>query len=219
MSTSHAALNWWDQPTVCRANPSKCYNTMGAGYNADEWDSDADCRGKKIICGTALKPASNDNWAFSKKDIRDMNGINSDFNINILNGDCFGSRKTISNGLQAIYNNEPIDVYCAGVLENIYDYDYIERVETGSILARTNQPKCSELAEYGYARAKNGNCYGKKYPTTKYYIDCASANDTRLIVLNGANYTEPMGNNPRTLDAAEELFKQMIATAKELREK
>ena len=218
MTASHAALNWWDQPTVCRANPAKCYTTMGAGYDVEEWDTESDCRGKKIICGTALKPTSDNDWALSKIDIRNMNGINPDFNIDVLNGGCFGARKTISNGLQAMYNNKAIDVYCPGILENVYDYDLVENVETGSILKRTTQPKCSELAEYGYARVKNGKCYGKRYDESEYYIDCSNGDNARLIILNGADYTEPMGNNPRTLDAAEELFKQMVAAAKELRE-
>ena len=216
---SNAAIDWWERETVCRINPSKCYNTMGAGFDIEAWDSDSECRGKKIICGTALKPTSDENWALSKLDVRNMNGINPDFNIDILNGDCFGVRQTISNGLQAIYNDKPVDVYCPGILENIYDYDYIENVETGSILARATQPKCDDLAEYGYARVKNGRCYGKRYSESEYYIDCSRGddNDARLIILNGADYREPMGNNPHTPDAAEEKFQEMIELAKKLR--
>ena len=220
MGSSQAALNWWEQPTVCRANPSKCYATMGAGYDTEEWDKDADCRGKKIICGAALKPTSDDNWALSKTDIRKMNGINPDFNIDILNGDCFGARRTISNGLQAIYNDEAIDVYCPDILETIYDYKYIENVETGSILTRATQPTCKDLAEYGYARVKNSRCYGKRYSESEYYIDCSRGtnSDARLIILNGADYSAPMGNNPRTMTEASETFDEMIELAQKLRQ-
>lgn len=218
IGTSHAALNWWDQPTVCRANPARCYSQMGIGYDTEEWDTESDCRGKKIICGAALKPVSDNDWAMSKQDVRNMKGINPDFNIDILNGGCFGARKTISNGLQAMYNNKPIDVYCPGILENVYDYDFIENVENGSILTRAAQPKCSELSKYGYVRVKNGNCYGKHYGESEYYIDCSRGDsDIRLIILNGADYTEPMGTNPRTLDAANELFEQMVTAAQKLR--
>lgn len=217
-TVSHAAtLDWWEQPTVCRVNPAKCYSAMGTGYDIEQWDRDSDCRGKKIICGTALKPTSDDNWAMSKTDIKSMNGINPDFNVDVLNGDCFGARKTLSNGLQAILNNKPVDVYCPGILENIYNYDYIENVETGAILTRTIQPKCSELAEYGYARVKNGRCYGKQYSESEYYIDCAHGDNGRLIILNGADYTEPMGRNPHTLAEANDIFETMLETAKNLR--
>ncbi|MBQ3039184.1 MAG: hypothetical protein IJD41_01340, partial [Alphaproteobacteria bacterium] len=63
MTDSNAAIDWWERETVCRINPSKCYNTMGAGFDIEAWDSDSECRGKKIICGTALKPTSDENWA------------------------------------------------------------------------------------------------------------------------------------------------------------
>ncbi len=219
MGNSHAALNWWEQPTVCRVNPSKCYSSMGAGYDIEEWDKESDCRGKKIICGAALEPASDDNWPLSKTDIRNMNGINPDFNIDVLNGDCFGARRTISNGLQAIYKDNTIDVYCPDILEAIYDYKHIENVETGSILVRDAQPKCSELAESGYARVKNGRCYGKRYSESEYYIDCSRGNDSdaRLIILNGADYTEPMGKNPLTFEDANALFDEMASIASQLR--
>ena len=216
IGASQAALNWWDQPTVCRANPSTCYNSMGVGYDSEQWDSESDCRGKKIICGAALKPASDEDWALSKKDIRNMTGINTDFNIDVLNGDCFGARKTISNGLQAVYNGKPVDVYCSGILENIYDYDEIEATETGSILTRADQPKCSELAEYGYAHVKNGRCYGKRYSESEYYIDCSTGNAARLIILNGADYTAPMDDAPRTPDEAEQIFAEMFEIAQGL---
>lgn len=219
VTASHAALNWWEQPTICRINPSKCYSNMGAGYNTEEWDQDSDCRGKKIICGTALSPQSDDNWALSKRDIRNMSGISSDFNIDILNGDCFGVRRTISNGLQAMYNNNPVDVYCPGILEQIYNDDDIEAVETGLILTRSAQPTCKTLADIEYVRVKNGRCYGKRYSESDYYIDCSRGdNDVRLIILNGANYTEPMGGNPINQAEADDIFQEMVSMARELRE-
>lgn len=217
-TASHAALNWWEQETVCRVNPAKCYSSMGIGYEDSEWDTDANCRGKKIICGAALSTPSDENWALSKRDINNRNGISPDFNIDVLNGDCFGARKTISNGAQASYNDGYVNVFCPGILETIYDYDLIENVESGSILTRNTQPTCKELAEYEYVNVKNGRCYGKRYAESEYYIDCSRGdNDVRLIILNGADYTEPMGNNPHTMAQANDIFEDMISTAAALR--
>lgn len=218
VATSHAAVNWWEQETVCRVNPTKCYSSMGPGFVADEWDKDSECRGKKIVCGMALTPASDSDWPLSKKVITARTGINPDFDINILNGGCFGARKTISNGSQASYDDKYVSVFCPGILEQIYDYDIIEHVATGAILKRATQPTCRELAEYGYAHVKNDRCYGKRYAEREYYIDCSRGDDNvRLIVLNGANYEEPMGNNPHTLAQANEIFEEMIEIAKKLR--
>ena len=32
---SNAATPWWQQPTVCRLDPTNCYSTMGAGFDAN----------------------------------------------------------------------------------------------------------------------------------------------------------------------------------------
>ncbi|MBQ8474028.1 MAG: hypothetical protein IJ500_04185 [Alphaproteobacteria bacterium] len=217
-TASHAAINWWEQATVCRLDPSKCYSNMGIGYAIDEWDSDADCRGKKIICGAALKPQSDNDWSMSKYDIKSRNGINPDFDIDVLNGTCFGARKTVSNGSQAYYNNVLVNVFCPGVLENFYDYDEIENVETGSILTKSEQPRCDKLATYGYVNVKNGRCYGKQYSESEYYIDCSRGdNDVRLVILNGAEYTDHNDNSPRTPNDADAIFDEMLKIAADLR--
>lgn len=215
---ANAATNWWEQQPVCRVNPAKCYNSMGIGYDTSEWDRDAKCRGKKIICGNALTPQSPENWPMSKKDISNRIGINSDFDLTLLNGDCFGMRKTISGGFQAVYKNNNIDVYCPGVLEHVYGED-IENVETGSILTRAKQPTCQELAEYGYAHVKGKNCYGKKYDTREYYIDCSSGDiNARIIILNGApDYGTYDPYTPDTMDQANDIFAEMFESAEQLR--
>ena len=74
------------------------------------------------------------------------------------------------------------------------------------------QPTCKSLAEYGYVGIENGRCYGKYFDNAKYFIECGTAlMPTRLIVLNGANYTAPMNGAPIDMDAAERLFDKMYS--------
>ncbi|MBQ8255665.1 MAG: hypothetical protein IJY99_01730 [Alphaproteobacteria bacterium] len=35
------ATPWWEQPTVCKLNPSDCYSGMGAGFDSEMWDATA----------------------------------------------------------------------------------------------------------------------------------------------------------------------------------
>ena len=54
-TTAFAAnIPWWERPTVCKLDPTKCYNVMGTGYDSGLWDSDFGCWGMKIICPEAL---------------------------------------------------------------------------------------------------------------------------------------------------------------------
>ena len=217
---SNASANWWELQTVCRRNPSNCYTSMGIGYEREWWDSTSDCWGQKMICGTALKPTANDAKPMTKKQISAKNGINPDFDTDILNGDCFGVRKTISNGSQSYIDGKTVNVYCRGVLDNIFDSDLIEDVATGSILKRSTQPTCSELAGYEYVNTRNGNCNGQRYAQSEYYIDCSRGdNNVRLIILNGADYSEPMGSNPHTMDEAEDIFDHMFNVSEKHRNK
>lgn len=213
-------LKWWEQDTICRINPSQCYTSMGIGFNTEYWDADSNCWGGKVICGTALLDAENGaNKTMSRNAITKYTGINKDFDTNVLNGDCYGARKTTSNGSLASYKENMVNVYCSGVLENIYDYNDIETVPSGSILTRTRQPQCAELAEYGYVNVLNGNCYGKQYNDSEYYIGCDN-NEPYLIVLNGADGGDfASAGAPTTRAQADEIFKRMIENAETNRNK
>ena len=53
--SAHAATTtpWWQQPTICRMNPTDCYVGMGAGYDNGMWDAGGNCWGMKLICPEA----------------------------------------------------------------------------------------------------------------------------------------------------------------------
>lgn len=209
ISVARADLPWWHQPTVCRLDTTKCYTAMGTGFDMELWDSDAKCRGMKIICGNALTTPSDENVTLSKSEVASAKKINSDFDINTLgiNGDCFGRRKTSKNGTMAIVNGKPVKVYCNGILdsENVSD-----EIEFGEIATTT--PTCQSMAENGYIAVLADDCYGKYYDMGKYKIDCGDAGEmpNRIIVLNDADYTDRIDNRiPQTKDAADALFDTM----------
>ena len=68
MNFTHAATPWWEQTTVCRLNPSKCYASMGAGFESEMWDHTSQCWGQKIICAEALI-SGNENIPMERKTI------------------------------------------------------------------------------------------------------------------------------------------------------
>ncbi len=210
---------WWQQNTVCRLDPTTCYTGMGTGYDKGLWDADSKCRGMKIICGDALEPASDTNTTVSRNDIRAGDGINSDFDITLLNGDCFGRRKTQSGGTQASVDGKYVNVWCSGVLNNINTREEITSVTNGEIIAGT-QPKCSDLAESGYIGVLNNNCYGKQYDLDDYYIDCSgnSLLPKQIIVLNGANYDENATVAPMDMNTAKAKFETMYSVSQAQRE-
>ncbi len=212
----HGALKWWEQDTICRLDPSNCYPSMGIGYEPEFWDKTSECWGQKIICANAMPQGSKQNTAMTKKDIAARNNISSDYDINTLNGDCFGVRKTSSNGAFATYNGKSVKVFCPGILENIYDTDKTETLTTGSILLRDTEPTCQELKKYEYINVKNDRCHGKKYAESKYYIDC-NGDTPRLIIHNGADYDAPQGTAPKTMNDAEKIFDLMRSRAQQLR--
>ena len=179
-----SATNWWDQPTICRLNPAQCYPSMGAGYAADKWDDTANCWGVKWICGEAFNNPSNVPLMLTRRAIQNGGEINSDYDVNILNGDCFGVRKTSTDGSMALVNGQMTKVWCPGILE---ERDIEETIEHGDVAKLSHEPSCQELATLGYVDVLNGKCYGKLYSEPTYYIQCNQGVPT-LIVLNGANY-------------------------------
>ena len=206
--TYAATTPWWMQPTVCRLDPTDCYTTMGMGFDSEMWDATSNCWGLKLICPDALVAYSRDPVPMGRAEIARDGGkkIKVDFDTNLLgtNGDCFGRRKTSENGTVASVNGTNVYVWCPGILDKPD-----ETLPNGEITYGT-QPTCKSLAEYGYVGIENGRCYGKYFDNAKYFIECGTAlMPTRLIVLNGANYTAPMNGAPIDMDAAERLFDKM----------
>lgn len=209
-----AVTNWWEQPTVCKLDPTDCYTSMGIGYEPEEWDSDAECWGMKLICPEALKSGGTYPVAMGRDDIKNGTGINADFDTNILDGDCFGVRKTTENGAMAMINGEYTRVWCNGILDNPDEYMQNGEITYGA------QPTCAQLAEYGYVAAINNNCYGKYYDAAQYYIECNGDDvmPSRLILLNGADYTMASGNAPVDERAADKLFDEMESKSESQRD-
>ena len=171
VAAATAATPWWEQPTVCKLDPTDCYATE-SGTN-----------------------------------------INKDFDTNILNGDCFGVRKTIDNGAMASVNGEYVRVWCNGILDNPDEYLPNGEITYGA------QPTCNELAEYGYVATIDNKCYGKYYDMSKYYIEC-NGNDilpSRIIITNNADYTMA-SNAPDDESAADKLFDKMQSVSESQRE-
>ncbi len=203
------ASQWWQHDTVCRLDPTTCYVGMGTGYDAGLWDNRAGCRGMKIICGAAMDPASDEDQPLSRDAIRWGDGINYDFDVTLLNGNCFGRRKTTANGSQASINGDFVNVWCSGILD-----DAEETVPNGEITSG-QQPTCRELADKGYIGVLNSKCYGKALDTTEYYIDCRgnSLLPQQIIVLNGADYTLD-DRLPMDAQRATAQFNQMYSVSK-----
>lgn len=196
-----AATPWWEQPTICRLNPASCYTAMGTGYDSHMWDANANCWGMKLICADALTNSDEPTFV-GRTEISRGTYIDSDYDLNVLNGDCFGVRKTSTDGTMASVDGRMVRVWCTGILNNVD-----ETIETGEITYGT-QPNCATLAADGYVAVSNGKCYGKYYDPARYYIQCDGENPT-LIVLNGANYETGNTSYPRTQADADDIFNQM----------
>ncbi|MBN1324629.1 MAG: hypothetical protein JW974_00170 [Alphaproteobacteria bacterium] len=213
-----SSVPWWLQPTVCRPSPTNCYSKMGAGFDTNVWDTTSNCWGMKIICPEAtVVEDDTDTVTMSKTELASGNGIDSNFDINVLNGDCFGTRKTTSNGSLTSVDGNFVQVWCNGVLDNP-----TETLPTGEVKTGT-QPTCKELAQNGWVGVLNQRCYGKYFDLSKYYIECEGDNllPTRIIVLNGSDKktstgTAPVVDYPTDTSSATTLFDKMqsVSTAK-----
>ena len=209
--TADAATPWWEQATICRLNPSKCYASMGAGFESEMWDVDAKCRGMKYICPEALVDEESIPVLISKKDIDNKSIIKTDYDANLLSesGDCFGRRKTNKNGNEVMIKGEFVKVWCDGVL-NKSD----ETLSNGEVVYGT-QPTCNSLKENGYIAAENGKCFGKYYDASNYHIECGdNVQPERIVVLNGAEYKKHNFSGPVTNAEAEKLFDKMYDISK-----
>lgn len=203
------AVDWWNQPTVCKYNPTKCYTTMGAGFDSEMWDASASCWGVKYICPNALKTPSQKPELVGIKNIENM--INSDFAPDLLgeSGDCFGKRKTNKTGTQIMVYGDYVNLYCHGILDNAD-----EELANGEIVYK-NQPTCETLREKGYIAVENGKCVGKSIDDSKYYIDCGkNLLPKRLVLLNGAEITTKNTGNITTQKDADKVFNTMYSASK-----
>jgi len=210
------SLPWWLQPTVCQLDTTKCYATMGSGFDSELWDTNSKCWGLKLICPDALKESENAPVAMERNQIKKGTGIKPDYDTDLLSadGECFGRRKTDDNGATAMVNGKYVNVYCSGILNN-----YDEELPNGEIVYDA-QPTCSDLASNGYIAALNGNCYGKYYDSAKYHIECGSKLlPERLIVLNGADFTTHGGDIPVTQDQADKKFDLMYSNSQTQKKK
>ena len=209
-----ASLPWWEQPTVCKLDPTDCYATMGVGYDSELWDNETGCWGMKMICPEALVSGGDyQPVPMGRRDIERGTNINKDFDTDLLNGDCFGMRKTMENGAMASVNGKYVRVWCNGILDNADEY-----LENGEITYGA-QPTCQELADYGYVATVNNNCYGKYYDMAKYYIECNGSDITpsRIIVLNGADFSNSSTNAPADESAAKSIFDKMESVSESQR--
>lgn len=208
---ANAATPWWQQPTVCRLDPTRCYPTMGTGFDSGMWDATANCWGLKLICPQALTGKHVAPEPVGRGDITAGKGINSDFDVSVLDGDCFGARKTRANGTEVLVNGTYVNVWCNGIL-NRPD----EQVGAGEITYGT-QPTCASLAADGYVAVLNNRCYGKRFDTAEYFIECTGSSITpsRLIILNGADYNTGGANVPTSIQDANKIFDQMYKTSQE----
>ena len=203
-----AAIDWWNHLTICQVNNTNCYGNITAGIDSSPetgWDISGNCRGRKIICPTALTDGGTEPVPMDRADIIRYTGISSDFDTDIYvsNEQCYGARKTSQNGTMVLINGEYERVWCNGVLIN--PTDTVANGEIGPA------PSCFELATDNYVATLNGNCYGKRYDPRQYSIDCE--NDTPvIIVLNGAEY-DINGRESMTTETANEMFRSLQESA------
>ncbi len=216
-----SAIDWWMRPTICQVNKTNCYKTMGTGYNADAWDYSASCRGQKIICADALLDDSNGDTPMERADIARGDKIRSEFDINKLNGKCFGARKLTADGtMAAITGGKYTFMWCPGAVENIATTQIIDGKHI--IVDERDQPTCSDLAYNGWVAQlnKKGKCYGVQYNPDDYHIDCGKTGllPRRIVKLNGAYFMDKIdGGNFADKDKSdiEKTFDKMQAAAQE----
>ncbi|MBQ2845137.1 MAG: hypothetical protein IJE79_03925 [Alphaproteobacteria bacterium] len=221
MPATAASIPWWQQSTVCKINPTNCYSNMTNGYlnimgDPESWDDISNCWGLKIICPDALTSGENAPQAMKRKEIENSNKIKPDYDINSLSDtrDCFGVRKATTDGTKVYVDGKLVNVWCNGILDNPN-----EILENGEITYGP-QPTCRTLAQNNFATVLNGNCYGKYYDPSQYFIECGSGETpTRFIVLNGADYNTPLNGAPTTKSAAEKIFNNMFQNSKEQKSK
>ena len=202
---------WWERErnggTICQIDETLCYRTLTAGID-EEWDSNGACRGRKYICANALTSGGNEPVAMERATISAGTDILSDFdtNVYVANENCYGARKIKNDGSMVSVDGNYVRVWCNGILENPAD----ETLPNGGQFTTGPQPTCTELAEQNIAAILNGKCYGKRYNSANYAINC-NGDAPQLILLNGANYN-PTGRGLTSSDASS-AFNSMVSTS------
>ena len=79
-SMAGAATPWWEQPTICKINPTQCYSNMTTGYfietgNTETWDATGNCWGLKVICPNALTNGATEPTPMTRADIAQRKNI------------------------------------------------------------------------------------------------------------------------------------------------
>ena len=202
---------WWERElqggTICQIDETRCYTTSN-GIDMEQWDALAGCRGMKYICPNALTADADEPVAMERAIIAARTGILSDFdtNIYVANDNCYGARRTKNDGSMVSVNGNYVRVWCNGILENPAE----ETLPNGGQFTTGTQPTCAELAEQNIAAILNGKCYGKRYNSASYAINC-NENAPQLVLLNGANYN-PTGRGLTSSDASS-AFNSMVSTS------
>ncbi len=217
MANGAGLMQWWTQADICRPNPTKCYIGMGMGFEPEMWDNMGNCWGMKLICPDALTTPASAPTPMTRSDIEQRRGIKADFDTTILNGDCYGMRRSSADGAQVMVDGKLVNVWCNGIL------DRVDEVVPSGEITLGEQPKCRDLAPNGWVAIANQRCYGKYYDPSQYYIECNddSPLPSRIIVLNGANYSTGTDGSTSGADAAatNKLFDKMITVSSEQRDK
>lgn len=226
-SMAGAATPWWEQPTICKINPTQCYSNMTMGYfietgNTETWDATGNCWGLKVICPNALTNGATEATPMTRAEIAQRKNISSDFDIDTLSkfDACFGVRKSNSDGSRVSVNGEYVNVWCNNVLSG--SGQNIEDTENGQVIISGTQPTCKSLANDGYIAVVDdrNSCYGKYYDTSEYFMNCTTnLLPDRLIVLNGADYTESANAVTMTPELADQTFEEMYAVSQSQRKK
>jgi hypothetical protein len=217
--TAQAATPWWLQPTICQLSPTKCYPSMGAGFDAGMWDATSNCWGLKLICPDAFVSGGGyDPVPVSKTTLMAGTGIKADFDTDLFFAadGCYGARRTAGGGAYAVVGGQQVKIYCTGVLRNPTETLANGEITTGP------QPTCAELAADGWVAVQNGNCFGKQYSVLDYFIECDGGTydlPTRIVAIRGASSFVTGGSGasgggiPATQSAANSLFDLMMQTS------
>ncbi|MBO7508799.1 MAG: hypothetical protein J6T57_00795 [Alphaproteobacteria bacterium] len=208
-TAAFASVDWWEHVmnggTVCQVDNTPCWSGVTVGVDMEEWDVSGKCRGKKYICGDALDPVGDAPVLMERADVLGSVGISTDYDTFVLNGDCYGVRKTMNNNTMVSVDGRYVRVWCS----NIDLAPEVTELSNGHF-TNGNQPKCQDLADQGCVATLNGQCYGQCYSPTEYVVQCDGELAT-LIRLNGANYTP--GGDGMTAAMASNRFNAMVSSA------
>ena len=203
-SPALGAFDWWnlDDEFVCQIDNTPCYFGVTQGVD-DEWDVTGSCRGRKYVCGDALKEnTSSSAIAVNKTEIN--NSVSSDFDVTVYvaGENCYGTRKTTDNGRMASVNGRYVKVWCNGVLNSPTDTLSNGEFTTGA------EPTCKQLANDGFAGIANGK------PTKEGVIllDGLKLLDSSKLTVSGSPYAKTILNKLVALGQGKVLNRSDLVT-------